>query len=79
MHYVQLVDTTCLDKDEDEEAWGPPRLAPISVRRFLDIEGRDSELEVCRFGRMPVASRFGDFPLFCEEDFLFLLPNMARC
>ena len=75
MHDAQLVDTTCTDQDEDEERdLVHHEFAPTLVGRFLDIGGRDSEREVCGFGKMPGVPRFVGFPPFCEEDFHFLLP-----
>ena len=41
----------------------PPRVSAISVGRFLDIGGRDSENEVGGFGKTPCVPRFGDVPL----------------
>ena len=68
LHDVRLGDTTCTDQDEDEE-----RDAPVSCVRFLDIGGRGSEREVDGFGKTLGASRFGNFPPLCEEDFPFIL------
>ena len=49
----------------------PPRVSAISVGRFLDIGGRDSENEVGGFGKTPRVPTFGDFPLalpcLCHE------------
>ena len=78
MRDAQLGDTPCFDLDEAEER-------DVVHRRFYHFlsdaswTSADEVLSVRSvFGKTPGVPRFGDFPLFYEEVFSFLLAFASR-
>ena len=62
-HDVPLVETTCTDRDGDEEhCVVHHELHQLQPDASLDIGGRNATRELCVFGRMPGVPKLVGFP-----------------